>query len=147
MPVSFQRLTKAGLMAAGLAASIGIAVSAIGKGDWFKSASHRPASNFVNGQVKDKRPPLALITIRPQGFEPAEITRPKGNLFIVVENRSGLDSVTLRLDREAGARLKEVQVPLSKLDWYEGFDLTPGRYVLTEAAHPDWVCRINVTAQ
>jgi hypothetical protein len=88
-----------------------------------------------------------LVTIRRHGFEPQEITRPADPFVLAVENRSGLEEVTLRLDRVAGNRLKEVNVPRRKLDWGGAFDLPPGRYVLTEANHSDWVCSITITAK
>jgi hypothetical protein len=86
-----------------------------------------------------------LITIRPSGFEPTQITRPKGNFFLFVENRSGLNSVTLRLDRVAGNRLIDVPVPRERLDWAELLNLTPGDYTVTEANHPNWVCHVTIT--
>jgi hypothetical protein len=88
-----------------------------------------------------------LITLRPQGFEPAEITRPKGTVLLVVENRTGLDTVNLRLDREVGGRLREVALSRRRAIWRDLNDLIPGQYVLTEATHPNWTCRITITAQ
>ena len=67
--------------------------------------------------------------------------------MLFVDNRSGLEEVTLRVDRVAGPRLHEVRVPREMLDWNEEINLTPGQYVLTEASHPDWVCRITVNPQ
>jgi hypothetical protein len=87
-----------------------------------------------------------IITIRPNGFEPSEITRPKGRFILAVDNRSGVEEVTLRLDRETGNREREVRVHRKKLDWREVFDLNPGRYTLTEANHPNWVCHITIGA-
>jgi hypothetical protein len=86
-----------------------------------------------------------LITIGPGGFEPSTIRRPAGRFFLAIENRSGLDSVTLRIDRLAGNRLKEAAVSGGQLDWIDVLDLTPGDYVVTEADHPNWVCYITVT--
>ncbi len=88
-----------------------------------------------------------IITIRSTGFEPTTITRDKGKFLLVVHNRSGLREVVLRLDREAGGRLHDVRVPREKLDWKTLVDLHPGRYVLTEANHADWVCQITITPQ
>lgn len=89
-----------------------------------------------------------VITIRPIGFEPREITRPKGLFLLAVENRSGLQTVQLRLDREVGGpRLRDVQMPRNRHDWKDAFDLTPGRYVLTEAYHPEWICSITITSK
>jgi len=85
-----------------------------------------------------------VITIRPTGFEPREITRPKGLFLLAVENRSGLRTIQLRIDRLAGDRLREMQMPRNKHDWREGFDLPPGKYILSEAFHPEWTCSITI---
>jgi hypothetical protein len=122
-----------------------IAVSCLGQ-RWIASASIAAPPAF-QAEPKPPRPPMALITLRPDGFEPAEINVAKGSLVIVVENRTGLDSITLNLGQVAGARLKEVLLPLSKPDWNESFVLSSGRYALTEASHPDWVCYISVADQ
>lgn len=88
------------------------------------------------------------ITIRPSGFEPAEITRPAGRILLSVNDRSGLDSLDLRLNVENVRRLFEARVPRDtkgRHEWRQVVTLPPGRYVLTEAGHPDWVCRITIT--
>lgn len=99
----------------------------------------------VNPNQRPVRIEGEIITISRGGFEPTEITRPKGRFAVFVENRSGLEGVTLRLDRIAGNRLRDVNVPRDKLDWDDVLDLTPGQYVITEAGHPDWVCTITIT--
>ena len=86
-----------------------------------------------------------IITIRPHGFEPKEIKCPKGRILLVVDNRSGLDEVSLRLNRVAGGSLRAIRVPREILDWSDVVDLPPGNYVLTEAGHPNWIC--NITSQ
>jgi hypothetical protein len=88
-----------------------------------------------------------IITITPRGFEPAEITRPKGAFILLVDNRSELDEITFRLDHEAGHRQHEVRVTREQWDWDGMVNLHPGIYMLTEASHPDWLCRITITAQ
>ena len=88
---------------------------------------------------------IEVITIRPAGFEPQEITRPKGPFGLAVENRTGLENVILRLDREGGGRLQERQVTRKELNWKQRVNLPPGTYTLTEANNPDWVCRITIT--
>jgi hypothetical protein len=87
-----------------------------------------------------------LITLTPRGFEPAALTRPKGRMLLVVDNRSGLREMTLRLDAEHGQRLKEIHRGRGRLDAQELLDLPPGRYLLTEAEHPAWRCLITLTA-
>lgn len=94
-----------------------------------------------------ERTETELITIQPGGFEPAEITRPQGRVFLEVDNRSGLSEINLRLDAEHGNRLHQARVRREQLDWHQEIDLRPGRYLLTEANHPDWVGRITITAR
>src|SRR5258705_13045425 len=51
-----------------------------------------------------------IIAVTPHGFEPAEITRAHKHFVVIVENRTGLVQIELRLDRERGNRLREVSV-------------------------------------
>jgi len=87
-----------------------------------------------------------LVTVTPHGFEPQQITRPSGPFLLMLDNRSGLRQANLRLSLEAGAQLREVPVPREQPDWSEVIALPPGRYVLTEADHPRWLCRLTITA-
>jgi hypothetical protein len=87
-----------------------------------------------------------LITITPRGFEPAQITRPPGRFILMVDNHAELAEVTFRLDQEGGARLYQVAMPQEQAEWSEVIDLQPGTYLLTEAAHADWLARLTITA-
>jgi hypothetical protein len=100
------------------------------------SAQQTPASPRADAE---------LITITPRGFVPAEIQRPAGQVLLTVVNQTGLAEITLRLDRQGSARLKEERVPKTKARWQTLVNLQAGNYQLTEANHPDWVCRIVVT--
>jgi hypothetical protein len=101
-------------------------------------------------QVKSNRPrrvvETEVVTLRPTGFEPAEITRPAGEFILMVENATG-HPVSLSFSRETGERLHEVRATREQPDWNELEDLQPGRYLLTEADHPEWVCRVTITAR
>ena len=89
---------------------------------------------------------LALpILLKFAGFVPAEITKPAGDYFFSVGNQSGVSEIVLRLAREHGEKLHEVQVKRQRLRWRQAVHLTPGNYLLTEANHPLWVCRITIT--
>lgn len=88
-----------------------------------------------------------VVIVRPRWVEPSELTLPAGDYLLVVQNRSGLRNVTFRFDRETGERFHEVHDPRHRLDWSKQFNLTAGVYVLTEADHPEWSCRINITPQ
>lgn len=88
-----------------------------------------------------------LITITPTGFEPAELTRPKGKFLLAIDNQSGLDEVEFYLERETSGR---VNVPLTrhgKLAWREIINLTPGTYILRATNDESWRCRITITPQ
>jgi len=128
---------------------VGIVAAALSVTQAVRSRSAATVALNVGSQVQSAVPkptPLQveLVTITPRGFEPAAITRPKGRFLLPVDNRSGLDEVTLRIDRVAGDRLHEARVPRKELDWSEVVDLTPGQYLLTEASHPQWVCRFTI---
>ena len=107
----------------------------------------QPSAPVARAQANNprKRVETEIITVLPHGFDHEEITRPHGEFVLMVDNRSGIDDITLRLDREAGNRLKEVQFRGEEIDWNDVVDLSPGTYVLSEANHPDWVCRITIT--
>lgn len=123
----------------GLLVALALAIAIV----WLGGARTSLAQN----QPQRERVETELITVRPFGFEPAEITRKQGRFLLAVDNRSGLEEVTLRLDRVTGNRLRDVNVPRRKLDWREFMDLPPGRYVLSEAAHPEWTCTVTIMPQ
>ena len=88
-----------------------------------------------------------LITVTPTGFEPAELTRPKGRFLLAIDNQSGLEEVEFYFERETTGR---VNVPLSrrgKIAWREIVDLAPGTYILRAMNDESWRCRITITAQ
>lgn len=120
-----------------------IALAATGIAAWVGLAK----ATVVQNQSNRDRIETELITIRPTGFEPTAISRVQGRFLLAVDNRSGLEEITLRLDRVAGNRLRDVKVSRRKLDWREFVDLQPGRYVLSEAAHPEWTCTVTITAR
>lgn len=107
------------------------------------AASAAPAAKREG--AAQERVEVELITLRPSGFDPPGITRPRGKFILSVENRSGAHEVDLRLDREAGERQHQTRLTRGRLRWGKMVDLPPGRYVLSEANHPDWVCRITIT--
>lgn len=101
----------------------------------------------ATAQNNSERPRVEVLTIsiRLPGFVPREITRPAGYYFLSVTNLSGARELSLRLERENGERLHEVNLSRGKSAWRQNVHLSPGTYLLTEANHPDWVCRITVT--
>lgn len=87
------------------------------------------------------------ISLRAGGFSPSEISRPAGDYYLSINNLSRAQDLTLRLSRENQGRVKEAKTSREKTYWREHVRLSPGTYLITEANHPDWVCRITVTAR
>jgi hypothetical protein len=115
-----------------LTAVIVIIVIAMKAGDWFA----RPAVSS---------PEAILITFQPYGFEPSEASLKAAPFLLAVDNRSGVREPVFRVNRVAGGRLHEVRMAKGRLAWRQLVNLSPGDYVLTEATHPDLVCRITIT--
>lgn len=110
----------------------------------------RPASGIESKDSGAAAPPAQRMKVLPlkltrRGFVPSSITAPKGEYFLTVLNGTELDGLELRLDREGGPRAREGKSSKEKLRWKELVKLHPGSYVVTEANHPGWVCRITVT--
>jgi hypothetical protein len=85
-----------------------------------------------------------MVTLRPWGFEPQEITRPPGPFVLAVDNHSELDQLEISLDVESGPKVHAVDVSKNKFKWRKKLALPPGVYVLRETSHPEWLCRITI---
>jgi hypothetical protein len=106
------------------------------------SAVGAPQANSEKREMEAVR-----LTIRPSGFEPSEITLPAKPFLLIIDNKSGLDDINLQVKRiKAGHRdkIRETRVSLKQLRKAEITDLPSGQYELTEANHPDWVCRVTI---
>ncbi len=129
--------------------SVGLTVTAgsgsRGRGDEIVSvvqSSPDPIEPQLNASSVLKPLPIQL---KFEGFFPSEIRRPAGSYYLTVGNVSREKDIRLRLDRLGGGRLFDVELPRQK-PLRQTVLLAPGAYVLTEANHPRWVCRITVTA-
>jgi hypothetical protein len=111
------------------------------------AAQSQTATLSTSPAAGQSAPQVERVTIRPTGFDPAEITRREGRFILAVDNRSGLRELTLRLADGDGHPLREVRVPREQLGWRLALEARAGSYVLTEAGHPDWVCRVTITAR
>jgi hypothetical protein len=134
----FLPLLVAALVAVGLTLS---AAAFKGRAGWF--AQQREAA-AKKGPVLT---PSVLLTLTRRGFEPAEVTVPKGPFFLVFENRSGRDTLDLRLGRSSGERLKDVTVVREAPEWSEFLDLPPGDYTVALRDSPGQTFRLKVTPQ
>lgn len=86
------------------------------------------------------------LTLRPEGFTPAEVTRAAGRYQLSVDNCTELkEEFAFRLSRDGGSLVREMRVERGTVDWSELIDLTAGSYTLTETRHTEWVCRLTIT--
>lgn len=87
-----------------------------------------------------------VITLLSTGFQPAQITRPRGRFLILIDNQSDSDDLTLKLDSVTGQRVREVRQKKEERLFRQLEDLPPGEYLLTASAGTEeWVCRITIT--
>lgn len=119
-----------------------------------------PGGVYAMGQVvaaapergkQDTSPPplppdVTLTTLHSSGFAPTEITHAAGRFRIVIENRSEVKQLDLRLDEEESGRWREEHAIGEIQGWIARVELEPGTYTIKEAHHPGWVCRLTVTA-
>ncbi|SRR6266571_5416654 len=110
-----------------------------------RSVSAVPSALSGTLAAEPQRIPGELIVIKRTGIEPTSITRSTGRFLLLVYNRSGLSEVALTLGPVGGPLLRQVIVPSQKLDWRSVEELSPGDYLLSEANHPGWTCRITIT--
>ena len=146
-----RRLRLVGLIpAAIIIIVVALTTVAVSTRAWFTPARAGGRQGQIQAQAQ-ATPSIPVdvvrLALRTFGFEEKEITRKAGPVYFFVENVSGFRQVNFRLDREAGARLKDVPLPKGKFRWQEVVNLTPGTYLLTVAENPNWVCRITITAR
>lgn len=116
------------------------------------AAQSRPVSAAQSkppGQVPKERVEMVQITVRPTGFEPAEIEYPPKPFLLAVDNQSGMDSLELELFQEeregkTRAKIRDLSMSPTSFSKREITVLKTGRYVLREVSHPDWVCHVTI---
>jgi hypothetical protein len=140
-----RKLTIVGFFVATIGASLLLVASARSGGPLSFAREPREQPN-PNVATVSPAPPIEaeIIVLRPWGFEPKEISRPPGPFFLALDNRSGLNQPEVSLDMETGPKLYAIGVSKNKSKWREKMALPPGTYLLREAGHPDWVCRITI---
>jgi hypothetical protein len=94
---------------------------------------------------------VKLVTLTPRGFEPDEMLVTQKRFVLAIDNRSQLDDVFIQFSRITGnpaapaSKLQEMKMPRAKVNANSVFELPPGDYLLTEANHPNWVCKFTVS--
>ena len=86
-----------------------------------------------------------VVTISDGGMTPSQATAPAGLVHLRVDNhRTNTEALTLRVTREGGALVRDIQLPEGSHEAATELDLAAGSYTLTEAAHPSWTCHLTV---
>lgn len=97
------------------------------------------------GDSSSQAAEVELVTLKPAGFEPAEITRTKGSFVLFVEDRSGKDNSSLELKRVNGQQVRAVSLNRRKSEWNDVVDLSPGTYVLQDTSNDaELRCQITI---
>lgn len=87
-----------------------------------------------------------LITILPNGFQPAEIVRPAGRFILVFDNQSRLQPLEFRLEQVGKAQVAEVHIG-RKIDSTKVLNLPPGEYRVIEVNHSDWTLKLTLSSR
>lgn len=89
--------------------------------------------------------PNGVAVLRPQGFEPSQLNVAANQpFFLIVFNRSGIHNVSVTLDPQHGNRLQQTSVKNNSPHSEQLLTLQPGTYILGEASHPNWTCKVVV---
>lgn len=89
-------------------------------------------------------PDVLLVSLLPTGFEPSEVTHPRGKFLFGVNNRTGLDDLRFQLTDDSGGPVGEKRMVKEKI-WRKLIEPKPGRYVLRVVDHPSWLCEVTIT--
>ena len=106
------------------------------------SNGFRPTDASTQGVTSELE--VELITLRPAGFEPREITRPKGVFVLFIDDRSGRENSSLVLQRVHEEPVRDVGLNREKSEWHDVIDLAPGNYVLRDLSNPELRCQITI---
>lgn len=85
------------------------------------------------------------LTVKPTGFEPARVSLPADQYFLLIQNDTGLDRFGLVVQREQGERLHDIRLENRNRKWKQVINFRPGRYIISETDHPDWQCVLTIT--
>ena len=96
-------------------------------------------------RVSNMQDPVEVsVTLKSTGFHPSEVLIPAERFQLSLDNRTGIQELVLRMATADGTQLREMQLGGAGGDWSEMFELQAGNYILSEASHKDWVCRLKV---
>lgn len=157
MPFSLRKLTKLQVLALCFVVVSALTVLGVNRrlqATKTKTAASPPAlTNLALMPVMQKEVPaeridVERVSLTERGFEPREVNRVKGKFLFVIDSRTGSSTpVTFSLSEDKGKKLKEVKSPGNQKGWRDFLDLNAGKYLVTVAENPEWICVINVTSK
>lgn len=140
--------TKRYLPGALLAALLVTAVVAVNARSWLTppAAVKEAAAKTVARDAPQQQLPadVTLTTLKSNGFSPKEIAHEAGRFRVVVQNKSGVTNLDLRLDGEQSSRWVERHELGDVQGWIATVELSAGTYTIADSRHPEWVCRLTV---
>lgn len=89
---------------------------------------------------------VETVSVTPNGFEPSEIHRPATPFLLAINNHGRPAEFSFELYRVNGEKLHDIQGKKGQQHQRKILDLPPGQYVLKETSHPDWSCKIVLSA-
>jgi hypothetical protein len=121
----------------------------LAKGGWLQLRNYTSPNSTAAQPVKMAEPQITSLRVAlwTHGFDPREITIPKGTYLLSVSNRTEIDDLSFEFNRVGHGRLHAVKEKKERPEWSRLFELQPGDYQLAIEGRPNWLCRITVTAQ
>ncbi len=144
----FRLLTRVNLLTICLVICAVTSAITVGTGRRFINASSTLTTAPVSQSPgKKSNIEVEAVTLLQWGFEPKEITRPKGQFRLAINNQSQMrEELTFSLAVDKGNKLNDVKLHCGGKHRWDGlYDLNPGKYQLTVGGHPEWVCTLNIT--
>src|SRR5713226_5476721 len=85
-------------------------------------AAATPQTQIISPPPYQSPLQVELITVGPTGFWPKQIVRPSGPFILLIENRSGMNLITLQMDYVSTINAPPImafqtQLPKTQLDW------------------------------
>lgn len=84
------------------------------------------------------------ITISNAGMTPTSATASGGIVHLKITNSSTRDTLTLRLNRENGALVREIMLPEGTRELSTEVEIGAGQYSLTETSNATWTCALTI---
>ena len=103
--------------------------------------AHQIPPNETEQQGNGAEAKALMIAIQPYGFQPSDLEVEEGRYLLVVQNRTGLSNLTVKLEGEDHTTIHEDHAQQKQCR--KRLDLKKGSYRLTVENFP-WSCMIRV---